>query len=660
MSARQQNRTAFLTLLLLGIAFIAAVMASNTLLRGFRIDLTENQLYTLSPGTQSLLRGIAEPINLYFYFSDRETADIQFLRSYAARVREMLEEFENAAGGQLDLQVIDPLPFSEDEDRAAQFGLRNLGAGTLGDSIYFGLAATNSVGDEAVIDVFEPSEETSLEYDLGRLIYSLANPDKNVVGLLTGLPMGGGFNPQTQQPTQPWAINQQARQLFDVRSLPSSLASVDEDIELLWIVHPTDLDEQTLYAIDQFVLGGGRALIFVDPLAEVAAAAGGGMPGMPPGVGGATSSTLEPLFAAWGLEFEPNRVVADNANALSVQAGGGSRPIRHIGLLGLEADGIAPDDVVTTGLSSINLGTAGALSTAEDAAIELVPLLTSSAESTTFDAQRFQFLPDPGELLDEFVPGGMRFVLAARLQGPLKTAYPDGPPAALQAGDDADEPGADNPAAEDSATDDGDASAPATQAAPAQHLTDIENGNVIVVADVDILSDRLWVQIQRSLFGQQLATAFANNGDFVGNAIANLAGSADLIGLRSRATFSRPFDTVEALQREADARFRATEQQLQAELAETERRLGELQAARDDTTSLLMSPEQQAELQRFQAEQVRIRRELRSVQRDLDSSIERLGVTLKVVNIAAVPLALTALALLMAYLRHRRRRGAQP
>jgi ABC-type uncharacterized transport system involved in gliding motility auxiliary subunit len=646
MSARQQNRTAFFTLLLLGIAFIAAVMASNTLLRGFRIDLTENQLYTLSPGTQSLLGGIAEPINLYFYFSDRETADIQFLRSYATRVREMLEEFQNAAGGQLHLQVIDPLPFSEEEDRAAQFGLRNLGAGSLGDSIYFGLAATNSVGDEAVIDVFEPSEETSLEYDLGRLIYSLANPDKNVVGLLTDLPMGGGFNPQTQQPTQPWAINQQARQLFDVRTLPSSLASVDEDIELLWIVHPTDLDEQTLYAIDQFVLRGGRALIFVDPLAEVAAAAGGGMPGMPPGMGGATSSTLEPLFAAWGLEFEPNRVVADSANALSVQAGGGSRPIRHIGLLGLEADGIAPDDVVTTGLSSINLGTAGALSTAEDAAIELVPLLTSSAESTTFDAQRFQFLPDPSELLNEFMPGGTRFVLAARLRGPLKTAYPGGRPQPAEAAEDSDEAAADE------------ADADAAQAAPAQHLTDIENGNVIVVADVDILSDRLWVQIQRSLFGQQLATAFANNGDFVGNAIANLAGSADLIGLRSRATFARPFDTVEALQREADARFRATEQQLQAELAETERRLGELQAARDDTTSLLMSPEQQAELQRFQAEQVRIRRELRSVQRDLDSSIEGLGVTLKVVNIAAVPLALTALALLMAYLRHRRRRGA--
>jgi ABC-type uncharacterized transport system involved in gliding motility auxiliary subunit len=638
MSAGQQNRTASLTLLLLGVAFIAAIMASNSLLRGIRIDLTENQLYTLSPGTQSLLKGVAEPINLYFFFSDRETADIQFLRSYATRVREMLEEFENAAGAQLALHVVDPLPFSEDEDRAAQFGLRNLGAGSLGDSIYFGLAATNSVGDEAVIDVFEPSEETSLEYDLARLIYSLASPNKNVVGLLTSLPMGGGFNPQTQQPTQPWAINQQARQLFDVRSLSSSLESVDDDIDLLWIVHPTGLGEQALYAIDQFVLGGGRALIFVDPYAEVAAAAGG-PPGMPPGAGEDTSSTLEPLFTSWGLEFSPDRVVVDNDTALSVQAGGtGGRPVRHIALLGLEADGIDNDDVVTAGLDSINLGTAGALSVADGAAISLAPLLTSSANSATLASDRFQFLSDPGDLLDDFVPGGERLVLAARLQGPLKTAFPDGPPAAP----------------EDSG---GTAEDNAAPTEVAERLTQIDSGNVVVVADVDVLSDRLWVQIQRSLFGQQLATAFANNGDFVGNAIANLAGSEDLIGLRSRASFARPFDTVDTLRREADARFRTTEQQLQAELAETEQRLGDLQAARDDTTSLLMSPEQQAELARFQAEQVRIRRELRSVQRDLDSSIEGLGVTLKIVNIAAVPLALTVLALLMAFLRHRRKRA---
>ncbi len=188
------------------------------------------------------------------------------------------------------------------------------------------------------------------------------------------------------------------------------------------------------------------------------------------------------------------------------------------------------------------------------------------------------------------------------------------------------------------------------------HLTSIEQGNVILVGDVDVLSDRLWIQRQRSLFGQQLATAFANNGDLVTSALANLSGSADLIGLKSRQTYSRPFDTVEALQRDADARFRETEQQLQAELAETERRLVELQSSRDDENSLFMSPEQEAELSRFQDEQLRIRQELRAVQRNLDSSIERLGIVLKVINIGAVPLALTLGALLVIWLKRTRRR----
>ena len=485
--------------------------------------------------------------------------------------------------------------------------------------------------------MFEPAKESSLEYDLARLIYSLANPDKNAIGLLTSLPMNGGFDPQTQQPSQPWVINQQARQLFEVRNLPASFETIDDDISLLWIVHPTDLDEQTLYAIDQFILGGGRALIFVDPFAEVAATPGA-MPGMPGMPGGATSSNLERLFAAWGLAYDPGQVVVDNVNALSVATGGlGARPVRHIGLLGLESAGIDPSDVVTAGLASVNLGAPGALAANEDAGIRLVPLLTSSAESTTYGVERFQFLPDPSSLLDDFRPSADEYVLAARVEGAVGTAFPDGPP-------------------RDDASDDeeGEAAAQVSGDSP-NHLTAADDVNLIVVADVDILSDRLWVQRQRSIFGQQLASAFASNGDFVTNAIANLAGSADLIGLTSRATFARPFDTVEALRREADAQFRATEQQLQAELAETEQRLGELQAERDDTSSLLMSPEQQAELERFRDQQVRIRQDLRAVQRNLDSSIENLGVALKIINIAAMPLVLTLLALLVAFARQRKR-----
>ena len=633
MEGGKQKSYALISLALVLVIFIAAIMAANTLLRGFRVDLTEDGLYTLADGTREMLRDIEEPINLYYYFSDRETADAQFLRSFATRVNEMLDEFVASANGRLSLQVIDPLPFSEDEDRAAVFGLTDIRGGIAGDSIYFGLAATNSVGDEAIIDVFDPAKEAALEYDLARLIYSLATPQKTVVGLLSGVPITGGFDPQTQAPTQPWTIVQQVRQLFDVRELTTSLTSIDDDISVLWIVHPTDLDEQTLYAIDQFVMRGGRALLFVDPLAETAPPAN---PGMPPGMPGGSSSELSSLFAAWGIEFDPGQIVADDELALAINTGQSSRPVRHIGYIGLNSGTIAEEELVTADLASINLATAGSISVSDEAEVTLTPLLTSSSASALLPPSRFQFLSDPGDLLDGFAPTADSYVLAARIQGPLDTAFPDGEP--LEGlGDDA----ADNGGG----------------TASTEHIARAESANLIVVADVDMLNDMLWVSRQRGFLGQQVLTAFANNGDFVTNAIGNLAGSEHLIGLKSRAGFARPFDRVEGLRRDADARFRDTEQRLQAELAETESRLGDLQAARDDAGSLLMTPEQQAEVDRFRDEQLRIRQELRSVQRELDSSIEGLGTALKLINILIAPLILALLAALIHLFRRTRPRA---
>lgn len=667
MEAAGRRRIGYTSLVLLLLVFVAAVMASNTLLRGMRIDLTENQLYTLSPGTKSLLENLEEPVNLYLFFSDRETSDVPFLRTYAARVEEMLDEMAASSNGNLNVETVDPLPFSEEEDRATQFGLQPISLGNLGENIFFGLAGTNSVGDEATIPFLQPDKEPFLEYDLARLIYSLANPEKPVVGLLSGVQMSGGFDMQTQQPSQPWAITQQVRQLFEVRTLTAGVDSIDEDIGLLWIVHPTGLDEPTLYAIDQFVLRGGRALIFVDPLAEIA-----GAPQDPSGLGSGNSSSLDRLFEAWGVEFSSDGVVTDNVYALSINAGFGQRPVRHIGLIGLDSQAMDSQDVITAGLESINLGTPGHFTAAGEGGATLTPLLTSSAQAAVMPADRFQFLADPGELLNDFAPTGERYVLAARLEGPLRTAFPNGPPddagaaegsgseAEAAESDESDEAPAAGAASETPDAEDGEepGGAGAEDAEPADaspaHLSSTENANLVLVGDVDLLSDRMWVQVQNFL-GQQLVTAFASNGDFVTNILDNLSGSAELIGLRSRATYSRPFTTVEALQREADLRFRETEQRLQAELAETEQRLAELQAARDDTTSVLMSPEQQEEIQRFLDQQVRIRQELRAVRRNLDQDIEQLGTRLKIVNIALVPLVLTALALLFAFMRRRRR-----
>jgi ABC-type uncharacterized transport system involved in gliding motility auxiliary subunit len=629
MSTRTRQRIGYSTLVILFAALVVAVVASNVWLRGLRLDLTENGLYTLGEGTRAVLKDIKEPVDLYFFFSNESTKTLPQLRAYASRVREMLEEFAaNAPNGRLVLHVVDPAPFSEDEDRAEQFGLQAANIGPAGESVYFGLAGSNSIGKTDTIPFFQPDprKETFLEYDLARLVYNLSNTEKTVVGLLTSAPIGGGFDPATQQPSQPWTVVQQARQLFEVRTLPANVLKIDDDVNVLWIVHPTMLDDTTLYAIDQFVMRGGHALIFVDPMAEILASAA---PDPASGFGGSqASSSLDKLFAAWGVKYNTRDVVTDNKYALTI--GGRLRPTRHIGLLGLDADAMSQDDVITSGLSSVNVGVAGHLELADGATAKLTPLLHSSAESELMPADRFQFLADPGELLNNFTPGGKEYVIAARLSGPLKSAFPDGAPKAEGR------------------------EAPVDAALTATHVASTDNANLVLVADVDILSDRLWVQAQNFL-GQRLVTAFANNGDFVFNALDNLAGSAALIGLRSRATYTRPFTKVEELRRNADLEFRAQEERLQAQLTQTEQKLGELQSARKDSSSLLMSPEQQSEVQKFLDEQVRIRQELRSVRRNLDRDIDNLGTTLKILNIALVPLLLTVVALTAVFLKRRRK-----
>jgi ABC-type uncharacterized transport system involved in gliding motility auxiliary subunit len=643
MGSTNRNRLGATTLALVVLGFVVAVVASNTWLRGFRIDLTENGLYTLGEGTRAVLADIDEPINLYFFFSNEASQQLPSLRAYATRVREMLEEFEaNAPDGKLVLHVVDPLPFSEEEDRAEQFGLQAVNIGTAGEAVYFGLAGTNSIGETDRIPFFQPDprKESFLEYDIARLIYNLAKTDKTVVGLLTSAPINGGFDPATQQPSQPWVIVNQARQLLEVRTVPTSAVAIDSDIDVLWVVHPTMLEDSTLYAIDQFVMRGGRALIFVDPQAEILAASNPS--GMPFGMG-PSSSTLARLFDAWGVKFDIENVVADNRYALTI--GGRFQPMRHIGLLGVDPAALSQDDPITSGLNTINFGLAGHFELAEGATAKLTPLVKSSVEAMLMPSDRFQFLPNPEELLSSFSPSGKEYVLAARLEGPLKSAFPDGPP--KKDDDDSDD-----------AQTDGDSQTRSVDAALSDaHIASTENANLVLVGDVDVLSDRLWVQSQNFL-GQRLLTAFANNGDFVVNALDNLSGSAALIGLRSRATYTRPFTTVEELRRRADLQFRATEQRLEAELTQTEQRLSELQAQRSDGNSLLMSPEQQAEIQRFLDEQVRIRQELRAVRRNLDADIDRLGNWLKAINIALVPILLTIFALGVVVVR--RRRKARP
>lgn len=617
--SRRKSAIDRLGLVAVALAFVAAVFLVNSAFRGLRLDLTENQLYTLSDGTRRIVESIPEPVNLYLFFSAKATADIPYLHTYAGRVQEMLEEFARRSNGKLVLKVVDPLPFSEEEDQAAAFGLRSLNGGNGGDPIYLGVAGTNSVGDDEIIPFLDPSKEAFLEYELAKLVYTLANPRKPVVGLLSSLPMTAGFDPLTQQPTTPWAVTDQLGQFFELRLLENGLRKIDDQVKVLMLVHPQDLADDTLYAIDQFLLRGGRALIFVDPFAEIQRPGPGGAPG-------GRSSDLRRLLDAWGLAVDPRQVVGDDRYALSV-AGADNRPVRHLGIIGVDRDGINQDDVITSGLNALNLAFAGHITRRADAPAKLVPLVQSSSDAALLPAERLAFMPDPELLRNDFAPTGQRYLLAARVTGPLPSAFPEGPPAGAPAGN---------------------------------HLkVAAEPAQVVLVADVDLLADRLWVQSQ-DLFGQRVSTAFANNGDLVINALDNLLGSSDLISIRSRATFQRPFTRVQALRREAEGRFRSAEARLQDELRDTEDRLVELQANRADQGAAILTPEQQKEIERFQARRLELRRELRQVQRGLDQDIEDLGKWLKAINIALVPLLVSLLSVALLAWRRRRRRTAAP
>jgi ABC-type uncharacterized transport system involved in gliding motility auxiliary subunit len=613
-------------LIALAVLFLGVVMLSNVGLRGMRVDLTQNRLYTLSPGTQQVLAELKEPVNLYFYFS-REAAAKQapLVMPYANRVREFLEELSARARGKIHLRVVDPQPFSDDEDRAGEFGLQSLHAGG-GDALYFGLAGTNSTDGRASIPNFQADREEFLEYDVAKLINELGTPKKSVIGLMSSLGLQGQFNPMTGQMGEAWPIVTQLQELFTMRTLNADVDHIDKDVDVLMLVHPKQPAPKTLYAIDQFVMRGGRILLFLDP--NSGADTSGQDPSNPlAGAMANHSSDLAPLLAAWGVDYDATKVIGDLERGLEVRTSMQSPPVRHIGILGLGHGDMNQKDVVSASLDKINLSTAGALAAHAGAKTTFEPLLQSSASAAPIPAQRFNALTDPSTLRDGFKPTGVRYTLAARITGPVDSAFPQGAPPDQKA-----------------------AAGP-----PTAHLAKASApANIVIIADTDLLMDYLWVQT-REILGQRVAQAFANNGDLVANILDNLSGSSALISVRGRATFSRPFQRVETLRRQADDRLRSKALELQAELQQTETKLTDLQGKRNDQSSLMLSPEQEAELKRFVAEKARVRKELRETQRGLDVDINRLNSWLKVINIAIAPLIVAVAGVFILSLRRRRR-----
>jgi len=596
------------------ILYLAVNSLSGTLFRSSRVDLTEGGLYSLSSGTRSLLGKLDEPIHMRLFMSGSLHQAAPALAAYAARVRAMLDTYESLSHGEITLEVIDPKPYSEEEDRAVGLGINRISLDGTSDPIYFGLAATNSTNGSANIPVFTPDREAFLEYDLTRLVAELGQPKKPVVALLDGLGMAG--NPMTGQP--PAQILNMLKETYSVETIGGDVDKLPDGTRVVVVVQPQKLSDRTLYTLDRWVLGGGATLVFADPFAETEA-------GPQPGVPAENNATdFQKMFDAWGVGFDVKKAVGDPDWAIRTvrNIGGRQAEVANYPWFAIHDDGFDRGDAVTSKLNAIVMTTAGAF-TATGKDTTLKPLMYASADAGLLPAgEAANPYGDPRALLAKIEKTGGRPVVAARLEGKLKTAFPDGKPK-------------DSPA-------DG---APLKESAGAP--------NVVLVGDADMLSDRNWLQKQNVL-GREVVQAFANNGDFLLNAVEQMAGGVALADLRSRTVSWRPFTRIDALERAAEERFLAKQQELTQRIADTEKKLKDASATGEAKDGELVSADAAKTIESFKSDLLSARAELREVQYNLRADVATLKNRIMILIIGIVPAAVALIALAFALRRPKR------
>ncbi len=606
------------------LVILGAVVTLVSNLR-LRTDFTAEKLYTLSDASRQLLGKLDHEVTLKYYFSTSSSDMPMGLKNYAARIRDLLKEYEIAGQGQIILEAYDPKPDSDAEEWAQRYGVKPQQISPFGLPAYFGLVAV--CGDaEDVIPGFSPSTETTLEYDVTRLISRVAWPEKPVLGVLSSLAvLGAPQNPmalhRNSQIDRGWTAIGELHRDYTVREIEENAESIDSDIKTLIVIHPKALSEKTLFAIDQFVLGGGRLMVFVDPFCladfESNPQTNPVMMQQKPSTPG--PSSLDTLFQAWGIRFDSSKLVADMSLSTPLNTGNG-RVEKNPAFLSLDSDNVSNDDLLTTRLSQIMMPFAGALSDETSDAVTFKPLImTSKDNNCLIDTMSVQY--SRASLTRELKPDGVQRVLAARVQGEFKTAFPGG-----IVGSD-------------------------TNAIP--NALDSGISTIIVFGDVDMIYDRFCVDIVNSFFGV-IAQSINDNLALFANTVEQLSGTEELIGVRSRGKSNRPFTKVDELEVKATKQWQAEEERLVTALQETQQRLSELENRKTGSDQFILSKEQQEELGRFRTQQMETRRELKNVRKNLNSNIERLGITIKVINIGLIPLIVVGFGIVHGIRRRRR------
>lgn len=583
----------------------------------WRADLTEERAFTLSEGTRQILASLKSPVQVRFYFSQSDEAMPMGLKNYAQSVNDLLDAMESASGSKLQIQRLDPTPDSDAEDSARLDGVEPQ-VFPNGDRIYLGLGFSQ-LDRKSALPFLAPDRERLLEYDMARAITAVTDAKRPVIGLLT--PLATSPTPSMmmmERPPSAGIFFDELRRAFEVKEIPFGAEEIPADIGTLVVVHPRQISEATEYAIDQFVLRGGKLVAFLDPMCVMDTPPGGPMMGMtPPSV-----STLGKLFPAWGVQFNTSEVVVDMQNA------GNTRRGRAPGILALGPDALDPDSVVTGGVDSLFMALAGAYQGESPEGLERTALVFSSPQSELSDPSFTQTSPQIVER--NFKPSGVEYAVAVKLEGKFKTAFPQGRPSLPDA---APSPDPDAPAGLK------ESSAPTT---------------VYLVGDVDMLFDPLAVAEVPTPFGRPVVVPANGNIDLAQSMIEQLAGGDELASVRARASRDRPFTVVKRMQAEAENKFRDKISELEQGLNETQSRLAELERSKDAGQQFILTPEQQEEIKSFRQKEAEAKKELKDVRKTLRREVDALEQRVKWTNILAMPLLVAAAGLVIAFVRHRR------
>jgi ABC-type uncharacterized transport system involved in gliding motility auxiliary subunit len=603
-----------------------------------RIDLTHEKAYTLSEGTKAILRKLDTPVKIRFYATQVENAtpETVFLKNYAQQVEDLLDELKQQSGGKLIIEKYNPQPDSDAEDSAKLDGVEGQGLPPYGENYFLGLSIS-MLDEKASIPFLSPTREKLLEYDIVRAISQVGTPEKPVVGVMSALPVFGmPMNPMMmrmgQQGQDPWVFVSELKRDFSVKEVTMAVDKIDDEIKVLVVIYPKEISDAAQYAIDQFVLRGGKLVAFVDPLSI----ADNRTPGMNP-LQQATSSgaTLDKLLKAWGVEFDMTKVVSDMTFKTRINRGG-PQGEEAASVLSLNKEAVGAEDVLTSQIDNLLFAYSGVFTGTPKEGLNQTVLLKTSQNSDLSD----KIMAEYGGA-KEFKPSGKEYPLAIRLAGKFKTAFPDGKP-----GTAAEEKKDGDPKKEG----DEKKEEPKTNNSLKESTSD---GIVILVGDSDWVYDPVCVQVQNML-GQKIIIPQNGNLNLAQSMVEQLAGDSNLIAVRSRATLNRPFTVVKKMEEKAQGEYRNKIKELEAKLSETQQKLNQLQTTKDKDQRFILSPEQQHELSKFRQTEAQAKKDLKEVRKSLRREIVSLENRLKWINIAGMPLAVVVCGVALAMNRRKK------